>query len=246
MMFHRQVKSDKLYQGIVNQIQDQVFNGKLASGDRLPSEKDLAEQFGVSRTAVREAIRILNEQGLVRVYHGRGSFIAEPTTDIVADSFGLLLQVERCSHSDLLEARYVLETEIVGLAAQRAVRENVLALHKHLNQMSETVREPDAFIIADTAFHEELARATGNPVFVVMIQPIAALLRETRTTLAKVSGAPERVLRHHRAIYEAVAAGDVEGSRKAMRDHLRQVARDAELAEKRTAESQGTIPLPDP
>lgn len=221
---------DRLYKGIVDQVMHSVMTGQMRPGDQLPTEPELAEQFGVSRTVVREAIKALVSQGLVDVSPGRGAFITQPPIETVINSLYVTLKLEDHGYDDLLVARQLLEAPIARLAAENATAENKAALARHLSLMSDHRGDPAAFISHDTAFHAELARATQNTVLTILIQPIISLLQGMRETVVRFPDIPVRATYYHQLIYQAVVAKDGPGAEQAMRDHLAQVAEDVERA----------------
>src|SRR6202790_3337107 len=114
---YRTVRTSRLYEQIVQQIEDSILKGALRPGDQLPSERDLAQRFGVSRTAVREAVKALCEKGLVEAYSGRGTFITDGTSRVIRQSLGLMVKIGQPNGSThLAEVRAILEPEIAALA----------------------------------------------------------------------------------------------------------------------------------
>ena len=215
---------ERLYQEIVDQIQAQVQNGALVPGDRLPPERELAEQFGVSRTAVREAIKSLAEKGLVTVEVGRGTFVQALTSEHVVEAMALLLGDERGSLAALQAARELLEIPIARLAATNRSPVHVERLTELLRQMEIAQHDPQRFIAADTDFHVELARATGNPVLEVLSQTIVALMRKQRMLLTEFEQEIPAALLSHRAILRAVTSRGANAAGKAMQEHLEHVS----------------------
>src|ERR1700756_1140625 len=117
---YRAVKTSRLYEQIVQQVEDSISRGQLKPGDQLPAERDLAQRFGVSRTAVREAVKTLREKGLVEAYSGRGTFVTNGTSHAIRHSLDLMIRINPQEGSaNLAELRLVLEPEIAGLAAPR-------------------------------------------------------------------------------------------------------------------------------
>src|ERR1700734_1963937 len=115
---YRAVRTSRLYEQIVQQVEDSILKGQLKPGDQLPAERDLAHRFGVSRTAVREAVKTLREKGLVEAYSGRGTFITDGTSQAVRQSLDLMVKIGQPEGSQYLaELRAILEPEIVALAA---------------------------------------------------------------------------------------------------------------------------------
>ncbi len=210
----------KLYKNIVSQVREMIISGTLKKGDRLPSERDLANQFGVSRTAVREAIKSLSEIGLVDIMVGRGTFVANNTADRIVESVNLLLNVEQVKMEDLHYARNVLEMPIARLAARNCTDENIKQLSNLLDQMESNQKHTIKFIDADTEFHVELARATGNSAFVVLIQAIIQILKRERTYSLNFQDQTTVALEHHKEILELVKQKDEKGAEKAMQSHL--------------------------
>jgi GntR family transcriptional repressor for pyruvate dehydrogenase complex len=222
------IQSPRLYEQIVDQIETRVLNGDLRPGDQLPAERELAEQFGVSRTAVREAIKTLREKGLVDVLAGRGTFITEHTSQAIRHSIGRILRLSQGEGSgDLVAVRELLEPEIASLAATRAGEDHLQAMHNAVEAMDAAMESPEQFIEADLDFHLALAEGTGNALIPFLIDPIVGLMREQRTRIFNVPGGPARGQMHHKRILEAVTRGDPEAARQAMRDHLKQVREDS-------------------
>src|SRR6202451_251643 len=117
---YKLVRTSRLYEQIVQQVEDSILKGQLKTGDQLPAERDLAQRFGVSRTAVREAVKTLREKGLVEAYSGRGTFVTNGTSQAVRQSLDLMIRINQQEGSaNLVELRLVLEPEIPGLAASK-------------------------------------------------------------------------------------------------------------------------------
>jgi GntR family transcriptional repressor for pyruvate dehydrogenase complex len=211
---------ERLYQEIVDQIQQQILSGALKPGDQIPAERDLADRFGVSRTAVREAIKSLTEKGLIEVYVGRGTFVTNLSPDRVVESLTLLLRNEHDNIPRLQEAREVLEVPMARLAALRRTDENIARLRAIAAEMEEEQSISPRLIDADTDFHVEVARATGNPVLVLMSQTIVALLRSERLDGNSVGDSLSAAFAGHRDIVDAIADGDGNRAAQAMADHL--------------------------
>ncbi len=225
---YQQLESSRLYEQIVAQIESDVLGGKLRKGDRLPTERELAEQFGVSRTAVREAVKALCEKGLVQSHPGRGTFITDNTARSVRHSLGFMMKIGAAEGSaDLTETREILEPEIAALAATRADVESIAAMRQAVATMDAALNDADAFIEADLAFHLALARATQNALIPTLLDPIVDLLRGHRARIFNAPGAPKRGQFYHKQILDAVVCRDAQAARKAMRAHLRQVRNDS-------------------
>ncbi len=225
------IQSPRLYEKIVEQIETLILNGELTPGEQLPAERELAEQFGVSRTAVREAIKALREKGMVDILAGRGTFITERTSQTMRHSFGRILRLSQGDGAgDLVAVRELLEPEIAYLAAQRAGEDHIQAMRKAVEAMDAAMDSPEGFIEADLDFHLALAEGTGNTLIPFLIDPIVGLLREQRTRIFNVPGGPARGQLHHKRILAAVTNRDPEAARQAMRDHLKQVREDSDAS----------------
>lgn len=226
------VKKDRLYKHIVDEITRLMLTGEMPPGYQLPTEQELAGQFGVSRTVVREAIKALSSQGLVDVSPGRGMVITQMPIETVTNSLHLLLKLEDHSFDHLLAARRILEVPLAGLAALNARPDDLKMLEKQLQKMRESVGDAEEFIQHDTAFHAQLAEATQNMVLRVLIQPIIRMLHVSREAASRVPDMPERALVYHEQIYQAVVAGDQVAAENSMRAHLDQVEQDITRARK--------------
>jgi GntR family transcriptional regulator, transcriptional repressor for pyruvate dehydrogenase complex len=225
---YKLVQTSRLYEQIVQQIQDSIETGALKPGDQLPAERELALQFGVSRTAVREAVKTLREKGLVEAYPGRGTFITSGSSNSIRLTLDRMIKtgnVEGTLH--LVEVREILEPEIAALAATRADEESLVEMREAVSIMDKAKRDPDAFIEADLDFHLALAEAAANPLILSLIDSIVGVLREQRISIFGVDGGPERGQYHHKRVLEAVENRDPAGARAAMRAHLRQVREDS-------------------
>lgn len=207
------------------------MTGELERGDKLPSERELAEQFGVSRTAVREAVKALQEKGLIEVQPGRGTFVTAGTSNAVRQSLGRALQFQPdTAPGELVAVRELLEPQIAAMAAERAQPEHIAAMRRAVDAMDASMEEPERFIEADLNFHLALADATGNSLITLLIDPIVDLLREQRTRIFSVPGGPERGQKHHNRILEAVSSSNPDAAREAMKEHLQQVRDDSGTA----------------
>jgi GntR family transcriptional repressor for pyruvate dehydrogenase complex len=224
---YKTVLSLRLYEQIVQQIEDSILKGALKPGDQLPAERELAQRFGVSRTAVREAVKVLREKGMVEAYSGRGTFITDGTSQAIRQSLDRMIKIGQPEGSThLVEVREILEPGIAALAATRAEDAHLAAMREAIAVMDRAGKDPDAFIEADLDFHLALAEAAANPLILSLIDSIVGLLREQRMGIFYVDGGPERGQFHHKRILEAAENHDAEKAREAMRAHLRQVRDD--------------------
>ena len=211
---YKLVQTSRLYEQIVQQIEESIRKGALKAGDQLPAERELAEQFGVSRTAVREAVKALREKGLVEAYPGRGTFITSETSNTIRITLDRMVRAGQLEGTlQLVEVREILEPEIAALAATRANEEMVNEMREAVRIMDEARQDPDAYIEADLDFHLALAEAAGNPVILSLIDSIVGVLREQRMRIFQVDGGPMRGQYHHRRILAAIENRDASGAR---------------------------------
>jgi GntR family transcriptional repressor for pyruvate dehydrogenase complex len=228
---YKVVRSSRLYEQIVQQVEESIRKGAMKPGDQLPPERELAQQFGVSRTAVREAVKALREKGHVEAYPGRGTFITDGTSHAIKQSLDRMIRIGQPEGSGFLaEVREILEPEIASLAAVRADAQGIAAMREPITVMDEARKDSDAFIEADLDFHLALAEAAANPLILSLIDSIVGLLREQRMRIFLVEGGPERGQYHHKRILEAIEHHDPVGAREAMKAHLRQVRKDSQKA----------------
>jgi len=215
---------ERLYQEIVEHVQAQILSGALKPGDRIPAERELAHHFAVSRAAVREAIKSLAEKGLVEVHVGRGTFVAALTTDHIVESMSLLLRDARNTPEHLQEAREIIEVPIARLAARHRSEAHLVRLRSLLASMEAQRHMSRAFIDADSDFHYELARATGNPVLEIVSRTLLTMLRSERVFMVGFRDEIRGAIGSHAQIVEAVARRDEVLAAEAMAGHLTHVS----------------------
>jgi GntR family transcriptional repressor for pyruvate dehydrogenase complex len=213
------------YRQVADELRAQIVAGVLSAGERLPTEPEMAELFGVSRGTVREALRVLVSQHLVETTRGvqGGSFVAEPDParliEDMGGALGLLVMTPRLSVANLLEARLLLEPAAARLAAERADEETIEAV-RVAAKAPRDARDPSGFA-PHIDFHTTVLMATGNPMLAMMLQPVSDVLR----TRLERSRAHDHTLWSeidscHLALAEAIADGDGERAERLMREHL--------------------------
>ena len=228
------IQSLKVFEQIAEQIEKRILDGELRSGDRLPTERELAEQFHASRTAVREAMKILAQKGLVDMRPGRGTIVIDGVHKAMLHSINLAMKLklgEVGGSDNLVEVREILETEIAALAAARATEKEIAIMREAVQIMDQHLDDADLFIAADNTFHEALAQGTQNTLILILVNSIVHLLSEQRKQIFEVEGGPQRGQLHHKSILESVIRRDPESARAAMRAHLRQVRQDVSQSE---------------
>jgi GntR family transcriptional repressor for pyruvate dehydrogenase complex len=205
----------------VERVEDYIRRGGFRSGDKLPSEREFAELLGCSRTAVREAVKQLNQKGLIRSSVGRGLFVADRSNGAVAASLDTVLHLEGGTVGDVFEMRHVIGTAAARFAAARATPQDVAAMRLPLEEMLRDFSLPHVLSRTGRAFHLALARASHNPLLAALTEPVMDLMDRTRPSTPLRGGPSERGALGHKRIHDAVAAGDAEAAAAAMEDHLR-------------------------
>lgn len=216
------------YQQLADELRADITSGRLQPGERLPPEPELCVKIGVSRSTVREALRLLASQHLIVTTRGvtGGSFVAHPDAEQLADGlstgFALLSHSAAVGLADLLELRRALEVPAAGLAATRRAQ-------AHLDELRDALFDPeiddfDTMLAAHSAFHRAVAKATGNPLFELVGRPLyqAAYGEEVIGTLPE--GYWARIDEDHRDLVECIAAGDAEAATRSASGHLDYIA----------------------
>jgi GntR family transcriptional regulator, transcriptional repressor for pyruvate dehydrogenase complex len=225
---YRAVRASRLFEQIVKQVEESILKGRLKPGEQLPPERDLAQKFGVSRTAVREALKTLREKGLVEAYSGRGTFVTSGTSHAIRQSLDVMVRINpQEGFLHLAELRQMLEPEIAARAATRIDEQLLATMQEAVDQMDAYLEDPDGYVEADLDFHLALAEAVGNPLILSLLDSIVGMLRAQRMRIFKVEGGPERGQFHHKRILAAIEKHDAENAREAMRAHLKQVLEDS-------------------
>lgn len=225
------IQSGRLYEKIVEQIEQRIVGGELKVGDQLPPENELSEQFGVSRTAVREAIKTLREKGLVEVLVGRGTFVTNGTAGIMRRTLDLLMKVDTTKgFLYMVEMREIMEPEIAARAATLITDEYLSTMQEAMEKMDSAMEDVEAVVEADLDFHLALAEATQNPIILAVLDSVIDLLREQRILTTLTHGGSQRGQSHHKKIIEAVRSHDPDAAREAMRQHMAQIRQDSEAS----------------
>lgn len=221
------IRREPMAAEVARRLVDYLLSGGVEPGTRMPSERQLAEAFGVGRSAVREAIAALSLIGLIEVRHGDGTYLKRPDSPLLPQvvEWGLLLGEQRTR--DLVEARQKIETVLAGLAAQRRGEDDLERLESALARMRDAVQQEqlvDDFVNADIAFHLHLAEAAGNTALRDVHASIQALLR---AWIGRViaAGHGELSYEEHVPIMEAVRNRDVIAAEAAMEAHMESAAR---------------------
>ncbi|MGF1476010.1 MAG: transcriptional regulator NanR [Geminicoccaceae bacterium] len=214
----------KLFQEVLDRLIDRIRGGDFRPGDQLPSERDLMAFYGVGRPAVREALQALERLGMVTISQGERARVVEPSAEHlikqVAGGARHLLSAGNENLDHLKDARLFLEEGLAFRAAARATPDDVALLAARLEDHKRTLNDLSEFVAKDMAFHRQIAAMTGNPIFPAIIEAMFDWLGAYYVDIVRVPGAEKLTLNEHTQIFEAIAAGDPERARQAMRAHL--------------------------
>ncbi|MBO8137352.1 MAG: FadR family transcriptional regulator [Desulfotomaculum sp.] len=230
-MDFKPIRTKKIYEEIVEQIKSFIAEGKLKPGDKLMSERELAEKMQVGRSAVREAFRALEAMKIIEIRAGEGTYIREANADFIIDALTLLLNTEKETARELMELRKILEVECAGLAAKRRTEKDLNTMKHALQQMERDIKEGNIGDQADLLFHYSVAKATHNSMVIRLITTISdainRVMREARYKLYKNPNRPKQLLDEHWKIYRAINELNVVNAQKAMYQHLDGVEKEA-------------------
>jgi GntR family transcriptional repressor for pyruvate dehydrogenase complex len=206
---------------VVDHVRHLIESGGLKPGDRLPGERDLAHELGLSRPSVRSGLEALDSMGVVVSRRGAGTFIADGPPDLGTEPLSLLASLHRFTPGEMFEARLVLEVGIAGLAAQHAEGEPLAAMAEEVTEMFASVEDPAAFLRNDVRFHRAVAEGCGNRVLAALMEMVAAQFYELRQGTVEHARDLRDSAEMHRRIFRAIRARDVDGARLAMAEHLK-------------------------
>ena len=234
----RPVRLARASDEVIQQIKALIFSGRLAPGDQLPSEKDLTEQFGLSRITVRDALRVLESAGLIEIRVGArgGAFVAKPSAERVSESLTNLLRLQQITLQELIEARLVVEPQVASLAARRATAADIEAMAQAIAHARAGRRVGDPrFMPHSVAFHLALAEAAKNQVLLSTVNSFRTPFHEALAALPADDMA-ERAIADHQQILDAITAQDGERAQRVMHDHIAYFAKRVEKTRGRRAQ----------
>lgn len=211
------------YEQIVTQIQAAIRDGQITRGARLPTERELSETFGVSRSVVREAVKVLGAIGLVESRQGSGLYVRNDTIPTVSRAFILSVSPDAESVDRLFEFRQGLESEACRLAAQRRTEDQVTAMAEVIGLIAPQDETDDweTFGTVDVQFHRLIAEATGNPYLQVAIATARDMQSDVVSLFAEKAGSTRQAMTHHRQILNAIEQRDPERAALTMAEHIR-------------------------
>lgn len=215
---------------IVEYVRDLLERGELHPGDRLPPERTLALQTGVSRSSVRVGLRALSAMGIIHSRHGSGTFVADGPPMLESEPLHLLAALHGFTRDEMFEARRLIEVGVAGLAAARATGEQVATIAEEVTSMFASLDNPHDFLRHDIRFHQAVAASCGNPILTSLVEMLSQVFYERRRgTVARARNIRESA-DMHRKIYMAIRQRDSAAAREAMDRHL-QLSVEAEASE---------------
>ena len=216
------VKANRISDEICNQIREVLISGKVEAGDRLPTERQLAEQFGASRASVREALRGLEQQGVITIKKGvnGGVFVAHVDAGLVARPMETLFRLKKLTIEDITEARLVFEPAAARLAAERATPDDLREMREVVSHMEDAVRRGHTFRSYDLAFHRLIARASRNPIIDMLAQSMLEVASQYITRLKPSVDTLRHVCSCHTAVHDAIQARNPDLAYRVMEEHI--------------------------
>jgi GntR family transcriptional regulator, transcriptional repressor for pyruvate dehydrogenase complex len=216
------VRAERTFEIIANKVRDQIRDGKLRTGDKLPPEREMAQQLGTSRNALREALRSLEHAGLISLHKGArgGAFITDGNPSAVAQSMEDLMHLGGINLADVTEARLSVETAIVEIAAAKGTATAFDLLDRNIDKVEELTqaRDMEAKAALNMEFHVLLAEATGNPVLVMMMRTLMDLLRSVHRPVTAEDTAD--IIRSRRRFMRLLRDREAAAAAAEMKDHL--------------------------
>jgi len=231
------VKRQRVSETVAKQIRQAIFSGRLAPGHKLPSEREMAEQFATSRVALREALRSLEQEGLIQIRrgYGGGAFVAEfdQALRALADSLNTVVKLGHAGSGHLTEVRSILEPVMVRLAASRAAEEDIRAIRAVVEAQEDELRSGALSRKFDMEFHRVIANACHNPVLSMVITAINDAIRDAIYRSKLTRQMREQVVGYHRKLFEAISRRNADLAARIMEEHVVAVQRHVSASERR-------------
>lgn len=234
----RKVKTDSLRAQVYAQLKDQLMRGTWLPGQKLPSENQLCETFGVSRVTVRAAIQQLEILGLVETKHGGGTFVKDQSALAAIDLLHPLVSFKG-SHEliTVLEYRKIVEKGTIALAVKRATKRDIESLERIYDTMVSLIDHPEEFAKADLEFHLTIARITENPILVKVCSLINDILAVAMEDTVRILGY-ETGIKYHRLLIDAMKTGNGDECERLMEEHIEVTERNVLMAERKQGSAQ--------
>jgi GntR family transcriptional repressor for pyruvate dehydrogenase complex len=216
------IRRDKVYEGVAKQIERLILK-KLQPGDKLPSERELVETLGVSRSSIRDAIRSLELMGMVEPRQGAGTIVREMSSESLGNPLSNALRHKEELIGELLDFRKMLEPQLAARAATQVSPGQISEMEQILRRQEAKLRAGETTVVEDSEFHYAIALAAGNSVVLKVLDTLMDLLRDSRQRSLQVEGRPQKSLGAHRRILAAIKRRDAKGAETAMWQHIENV-----------------------
>jgi DNA-binding FadR family transcriptional regulator len=212
----------KMSERVARTLAAHIVDQDLAPGTPLPSEKELIETFGMARTTVREALRLLETRGVITIRSGPGGgpVVRRPGLADLSESLSLMMQFQGTTLEEVMRSRAMVETSIIRLAATRIGADQLARLQQVSAELAEVIEDDEAFGEGNTEYHDIIAEAAGNLPLRIMLASIGSIADGRSTGIRYTSEVRRSIVEDHDRIVEALAARDVDAAELAMRDHL--------------------------
>jgi GntR family transcriptional regulator, transcriptional repressor for pyruvate dehydrogenase complex len=214
------VRSGQTTEQVVARVYELIKRDDLKPGDRLPPERELAKQLGISRPSLRAGLSSLISMGVLQSRQGAGTFIVDGPPALDSEPLRLLAQLHGFSYDHMFETRSFLEVGAAGLAAERATGEQLAAMSEEIAEMFVALKDPQQFLLHDITFHRAVAAASGNPTLATLVEMVSAILYERRRDTIERAHDFNEALDLHRRIYRAIRTRKPDEAREAMREHI--------------------------
>jgi GntR family transcriptional repressor for pyruvate dehydrogenase complex len=214
---------------VISHVRNLIMRGEVRPGQRLPPERELVRQTGVSRTSVRAGLQSLAAKGVLVTRHGAGTFVANGPPMLDSEPLGFLAALHGFSRREMFEARRTLEVGVAGLAAERATGEQLAAISEEVTGMFASLGEAQEFLVHDIRFHRAVAAASGNPILASIVEMVSAIFYEQRRQTANEARDRRPAATMHRRIYQAIREHDRAAAERLMHDHLVGAEREQEI-----------------
>ena len=214
------VRSSQNTEQVVARVFELIKRNDLQPGDRLPPERELAKQLGISRPALRAGLSSLISMGVLQSRQGSGTFIVDGPPALDSEPLRLLAELHGFSYEHMFETRSILEVGAAGLAAERATGNHLATMAEEIAEMFAYLNDPQQFLVHDVSFHRAVAQASGNPTLATLVEMVSVILYERRRDTIERAHDFNEALDLHRRIYRAIRNRKPEEAREAMRDHI--------------------------
>ena len=227
----RPIRSGQTAEQVVARVYEMIKREELKPGDRLPPERVLSKQLGISRPSLRAGLSSLISMGVLQSRQGAGTFVVDGPPGLDSEPLRLLAKLHGFSYEHMFETRLILEVGAAGLAAERATGEQLAAMSEEIADMFASLKDPQQFLVHDVAFHRAVAAASGNPTLATLVDMVSAILYERRRdTIGRAHDFNEAV-ELHRRVYRAIRSRKPDEAREAMREHIMRAQRAFALEE---------------